>query len=152
MTYGEAVNSDEMARSRYLPEGLVEGCVRRDIAQDEVITYDDVELPSGRLADRLRDEQLERFKGETWLSELSGMGDDVDGACMKSVIFCGGRCSDGRGDQRIPKPMIRIGNRPILWHIMRSYASWGTPSSFSASATRAMWIKEYFWPNNESLF
>jgi predicted homoserine dehydrogenase-like protein len=62
MTYGEAVNTGEMRRGRYLPEGLVEGCrLRRAIAKDDVITYDDVELPADRLADRLRDEQYERF-------------------------------------------------------------------------------------------
>ncbi|MEO1201632.1 MAG: NAD(P)-dependent oxidoreductase [Pseudomonadota bacterium] len=62
MTYGEAVNSAEMRRERYLPEGLVEGCkLKRDIAQDEVIGYDDVELPEGRLADQLRAEQYEHF-------------------------------------------------------------------------------------------
>ena len=43
MTYGEAVNADEMCRNHYLPEGLVEGCVlTRDIAKDSVITYNDV--------------------------------------------------------------------------------------------------------------
>ena len=52
MTYGEAVNVDEMSSGRYLPEGLVEGCrLKRDIAEDQVLTYDDVELPPGRLAD-----------------------------------------------------------------------------------------------------
>lgn len=71
MTYGEAVNADEMCARRYLPEGLVEGCLlRRDVAKDTVITYDDVELPSGRLADRLRAEQYRIFRGETWLEEL----------------------------------------------------------------------------------
>jgi predicted homoserine dehydrogenase-like protein len=62
MTYGEAVNSDEMRVGRYLPEGLVEGCrLIRDVAKDSVLTYQDVELPAGRLADKLRDEQNERF-------------------------------------------------------------------------------------------
>jgi predicted homoserine dehydrogenase-like protein len=62
MTYGEAVNSPEMRAERYLPEGLVEGCkLKRDIAKDEVIRYDDVELPPGRLADTLRTEQYEHF-------------------------------------------------------------------------------------------
>jgi predicted homoserine dehydrogenase-like protein len=62
MTYGEAVNSDEMRSARYLPEGLVLGCnLLRDIPKDRVITYDDVELPKGRLADRLREEQYARF-------------------------------------------------------------------------------------------
>jgi len=75
MTYGEAVNADEMSAGRYLPEGLVEGCrLRRDVAQDEVLTYDDVELPADRLADRLRAEQYEHFRGEGWLTELVAAG------------------------------------------------------------------------------
>ena len=62
MTYGEAVSAGEMRRGRYLPEGLVEGCrLRRALAKDAVITYDDVELPAGRLADRLYDEQCGHF-------------------------------------------------------------------------------------------
>jgi predicted homoserine dehydrogenase-like protein len=71
MTYGEAVNAEEMCRNHYLPEGLVEGCLlKRDVAKDAVITYDDVMLPPGRLADQLRAEQYRRFRGETWLEEL----------------------------------------------------------------------------------
>ena len=71
MTYGEAVNVEEMSAGQYLPEGLVEGCrLRRDVSQDEVLTYEDVELPPGRLADRLRAEQYRHFRGETWLEEL----------------------------------------------------------------------------------
>jgi len=73
MTYGEAVNSDEMCRNRYLPEGLVEGCVLvRDVPKDSVITYDDVTLPPNRLADQLRAEQYRVFRGEMWLEELVG--------------------------------------------------------------------------------
>jgi predicted homoserine dehydrogenase-like protein len=71
MTYGEAVNTEEMSGGRYLPEGLVEGCkLKRNVAKDEVLTYDDVELPVGRLADRLRAEQYKHFRGELWLEEL----------------------------------------------------------------------------------
>jgi predicted homoserine dehydrogenase-like protein len=79
MTYGEACNVDEMSDCRYLPEGLVEGCrLKRDIAQDEVLTYDDVELPAGRLADTLRAEQYKQFRGETWLEDhLRDKGDPV---------------------------------------------------------------------------
>jgi len=70
MTYGEAANADEMSAGRYLPEGLVEGCrLRRDIPKDQVLTYGDVELPAGRIADRLRAEQYQRFRGETWLRD-----------------------------------------------------------------------------------
>jgi predicted homoserine dehydrogenase-like protein len=71
MTYGEAVNVEEMSAGRYLPEGMVEGCTLvRDIAKDAVITYNDVTLPRDRLADRLRAEQYRVFRGETWLEEL----------------------------------------------------------------------------------
>jgi predicted homoserine dehydrogenase-like protein len=70
MTYGEAVNTGEMSNGRYLPEGLVEGCkLKRDISKDAVLTYDDVELPQGRLADQLRAKQYRHFRGETWLEE-----------------------------------------------------------------------------------
>ena len=71
MTYGEAVNADEMCSRRYLPEGLVEGCLlKKDVAKDSVITYNDVSLPPNRLADQLRAEQYRVFRGETWLEEL----------------------------------------------------------------------------------
>src|SRR5437870_1871435 len=74
MTYGEAVNADEMCRHHYLPEGLVEGCILvRDIPKDSVITYDDVTLPPNRLADQLRAEQYRHFRRETWLEELVGL-------------------------------------------------------------------------------
>jgi predicted homoserine dehydrogenase-like protein len=75
MTYGEAVNAGEMSSGRYLPEGLVEGCkLKRDIPKDAVITYDDVELPPNRLADRLRAEQYVHFRGESWLAERLPVG------------------------------------------------------------------------------
>ena len=73
MTYGEAVNADEMSAGRYLPQGLVEGCrLNRDVSKDQVLTYGDVVLPVGRLADRLRAEQYLRFRGETWMADLLG--------------------------------------------------------------------------------
>jgi predicted homoserine dehydrogenase-like protein len=73
MTYGEAVNAEEMCEKRYLPEGLVEGCkLKRAIKKDSVITYDDVKLPTDRVADRLRAEQYSHFRGQTWLEEVVG--------------------------------------------------------------------------------
>jgi predicted homoserine dehydrogenase-like protein len=70
MTYGEAVNADEMCQRHYLPEGLVEGCkLTKDVKRNVVIIYEDVELPPNRLADRLRAEQYRHFRGETWLEE-----------------------------------------------------------------------------------
>jgi predicted homoserine dehydrogenase-like protein len=83
-TYGEATNADEMSARRYLPEGLVEGCkLRRSVPKDQVLTYDDVELPAGRLADKLRAEQYERFRGESWLRDL------LAGASMPPLAMTG---------------------------------------------------------------
>lgn len=62
MTYGEAENADVMRRERLLPEGIVEGCrLKHDVPKDQTLTYDDVELPAGRLVDRLRAEQEMTF-------------------------------------------------------------------------------------------
>ena len=62
MTYGEAENADVMRRERLLPEGIVEGCrLKCDIPKDRTLTYEDVELPAGRLVDRLRAEQEATF-------------------------------------------------------------------------------------------
>jgi predicted homoserine dehydrogenase-like protein len=61
-TYGLAENSDVAARERLLPIGLAEGCrLLRDLPRDTVLTYDDVEIPAGRLCDRLRAEQDAHF-------------------------------------------------------------------------------------------
>jgi predicted homoserine dehydrogenase-like protein len=85
-TYGEAVNADEMCTRQYLPEGLVEGCrLLRDVRQDEVLTYDDVELPAGRLADRLRAEQYRHFRGETWLEDRVSQGLRSDRATEAAI-------------------------------------------------------------------
>jgi predicted homoserine dehydrogenase-like protein len=71
MTYGEAVNTDEMSSKRYLPEGLVEGCrLERAVKKDAVLTYDDVAVPPDRISHKLRAEQYTHFRGETWLEEL----------------------------------------------------------------------------------
>ena len=71
MTYGEVANVAEMCERRLLPEGLIEGCkLLRDVAKDEVLTYDDVELPADRIADPLRAEQYRHFRGESWLEEI----------------------------------------------------------------------------------
>jgi predicted homoserine dehydrogenase-like protein len=63
MTYGLCENADVQQRENLLPIGVAEGCIlRNDIAKDQVLTYDDVILPEGRLIDKLRKEQEEYFK------------------------------------------------------------------------------------------
>lgn len=64
MTYGLAENAESARRERLLPMGLAEGCrLKRDVAKDAVLTYDDVELPADRLCDQLRSEQDCHFFG-----------------------------------------------------------------------------------------
>jgi predicted homoserine dehydrogenase-like protein len=61
-TYGLAENSPLARAEQLLPIGLAEGCrLRRDLPRDAVLTFDDVELPPGRLCDRLWQEQLRHF-------------------------------------------------------------------------------------------
>lgn len=64
---------------------------------------------------------------------------------MKTVILCGGfgtRIRDVADD--IPKPMIPIGNRPILWHIMKYYSTYGFRDFVICLGYRGESIKRYF--------
>ncbi|MBD2676237.1 MULTISPECIES: NAD(P)H-dependent oxidoreductase [Nostoc] len=71
MTYGQCENSDIVQQQNLLPIGLAEGCrLKRDIPRDRVLTYDDVELPEGRLCDQLRAEQNNYFAPEKILAAV----------------------------------------------------------------------------------
>jgi glucose-1-phosphate cytidylyltransferase len=71
---------------------------------------------------------------------------------MKVVIFCGGMgVRMGEATQRVPKPMIPVGTQPILWHIMKWYASWGHTDFVLCLGYRAEVIKEYFLNYREAL-
>ena len=62
MTYGQCETSNITLAENLLPVGLAEGCrLKRDVAKDQVLTYADVELPAGRLCDKLRAEQNAHF-------------------------------------------------------------------------------------------
>jgi predicted homoserine dehydrogenase-like protein len=62
MTYGLCENADVARRENLLPIGLAEGCrLLRDVNKDSVLTFEDVQLPSTRLCDRLWKEQTDLF-------------------------------------------------------------------------------------------
>lgn len=66
MTYGLCERYDVVRAERLLPMGLAEGCVlRRDVVKDQVLTYDDVVLPTGTVVHPLRAEQDELFAPTT---------------------------------------------------------------------------------------
>ena len=64
---------------------------------------------------------------------------------MKVIILAGGfgtRLSEYT--ESLPKPMVRIGGKPILWHIMKTYAHFGHTDFYVALGYKAELIKEYF--------
>jgi glucose-1-phosphate cytidylyltransferase len=71
---------------------------------------------------------------------------------MKVVIFCGGfGVRMGEETRRIPKPMIEIGGRPILWHIMRYYSMWGHDEFILCLGYRGEVVKQFFLSYNGAL-
>ena len=71
---------------------------------------------------------------------------------MKVVLFCGGRGLRMREHSEvIPKPMVRIGYRPILWHVMRYYAHFGHREFILCLGYRGDAIKDYFLHYDEAL-
>tara|TARA_B100000575_G_C23067426_1_gene614720 strand:+ start:514 stop:1230 length:717 start_codon:yes stop_codon:yes gene_type:complete len=68
---------------------------------------------------------------------------------MDVIIFCGGRgsrMSDETYDK--PKPMINIGDKPILWHIMKMYSNYGHNRFLLTLGYKGNIIKEWFNDNN----
>ena len=64
---------------------------------------------------------------------------------MKVVLFCGGlgmRMRDGVSTA--PKPMAMIGERPLIWHVMRYYAHFGHTDFVLCLGYKGHMIKEYF--------
>ena len=61
------------------------------------------------------------------------------------VILCGGQGTRLREETEYrPKPLVPIGNRPILWHIMKSYAAFGFTDFILALGYKGEMIKDYF--------
>ena len=64
---------------------------------------------------------------------------------MKVVIFCGGLGMRLREySESIPKPMVQIGGRPILWHIMKIYAHYGYNDFVICLGDKGEMIRDYF--------
>lgn len=65
---------------------------------------------------------------------------------MKVVLFCGGLGTRLReAATNLPKPMVHIGYRPILWHIMKYYAYYGHKDFILCLGYKADAIKDYFY-------
>jgi len=71
---------------------------------------------------------------------------------VKVVLFCGGLGMRMRDySECIPKPMVPIGSRPILWHVMRYYAHYGHKDFILCLGYRGETIKSFFLNYNEAV-
>jgi glucose-1-phosphate cytidylyltransferase len=71
---------------------------------------------------------------------------------MKVVLFCGGAGMRLRGyADDVPKPMVQIGTRPILWHLMKYYAHFGHKDFILCLGYKGSVIKDYFLNYDESV-
>ncbi|GBE20932.1 MAG TPA: glucose-1-phosphate cytidylyltransferase [Actinobacteria bacterium] len=64
---------------------------------------------------------------------------------MKVVLFCGGRGTRLRDySEKIPKPMVTVGYRPVMWHVMKYYAHFGHKEFILCLGHGAQAIKDFF--------
>jgi glucose-1-phosphate cytidylyltransferase len=71
---------------------------------------------------------------------------------MKVVLFCGGFGTRIRDySESVPKPMVPIGYRPVLWHIMKYYAHFGHKDFILALGYKADVVKNYFLNYDEAV-
>ena len=71
---------------------------------------------------------------------------------MKVVLFCGGMGTRLREhSDTIPKPLVNVGLRPIVWHLMRYYAHFGHTDFILCLGYRGDLIREYFLKYNECM-
>ena len=71
---------------------------------------------------------------------------------MKVVLFCGGTGMRLRGySEDVPKPMVEIGTRPILWHLMKYYAHFGHTDFILCLGYKGNCIKDYFLHYDEAV-
>jgi len=71
---------------------------------------------------------------------------------MKVVLFCGGAGMRLRGySEDVPKPMVTVGTRPVLWHVMKYYAHFGHKDFVICLGYKGNVIKNYFLEYEESV-
>jgi glucose-1-phosphate cytidylyltransferase len=64
---------------------------------------------------------------------------------MKVIILCGGAGTRLKEESEYkPKPMVYVGNQPIIWHIMQTYAHYGFSEFIFALGYKADYIKDFF--------
>ena len=161
------VNCDEIAWTlpAFQPRWTVRDGVRElyDAYRANNLTFDAF---AGATSRYLRIQQLQRLLGEGRIdNHMRWTAPHVDAshpgsaasvayprqAHMKVVLFCGGLGMRIRDNENIPKPMMAIGYRPIMWHLMKYYAHFGFRDFILCLGYRADYIKNYFLTYNECM-
>ena len=71
---------------------------------------------------------------------------------MKVVLFCGGLGTRLREhSETIPKPLVNVGHRPLVWHLMAYYAHFGHKDFVLCLGYRGDMVREYFLKYNEAM-
>ena len=71
---------------------------------------------------------------------------------MKVVLFCGGQGTRLRDySDQIPKPLVPVGGRPILWHMMKYYAAFGHTDFILCLGYKGEAIKRFFLEYNAAM-
>jgi glucose-1-phosphate cytidylyltransferase len=84
--------------------------------------------------------------------EAGVRGRVIGNEAMKVVLFCGGLGTRLREhSDTVPKPLVNIGNRPIIWHLMRYYAHYGHTDFILCLGYRGDMIRDYFLHYSEAL-
>lgn len=78
----------------------------------------------------------------------------VDKKFMKTIILCGGKGTRlGNESNYIPKAMVKLGHRPIIWHVMKRYGLFGFTDFILALGSKGELIRDYFtrydWYTND---
>src|SRR3989344_6025331 len=72
---------------------------------------------------------------------------------MKTIILCGGKGTRMKEETEFkPKPLVEVGGKPILWHIMKIYAHYGFNEFILTLGYKGEMIKEWFTKNNSDKF
>src|SRR4029078_3952077 len=83
---------------------------------------------------------------------LCACGASTRGVHMSVALFCGGLGLRMReASERVPKPMVPIGSRPILWHVMKYFAHFGSTRFVVGLGYKAEVIKDYFLGYREEM-
>src|SRR5947199_10472811 len=96
-------------------------------------------------------ERVDNDDGSVHGARASKLSVSEESTAMKVVIFCGGMGLRLREySENVPKPLVPIGDHPIMWHLMKYYAHYGHRDFILCLGHKAESIKKFFLNYNEA--